>query len=148
MMATQRESKLVFIFAMLLIILASCSDADKTLVNEDLTEDSFREIKAGMTEKEVKTLLGEPDRVIEDEEEVQRVYRQDKESTDIWADEDPDIYSKFYGSEKKMEEYYNLRMERKEDIICFGYNYQYKKDMEEEWHIYFIDEKVVYMYFP
>ncbi|MGL4697933.1 hypothetical protein [Enterococcus larvae] len=94
-------------------------------------------------------LLGEPERIITDYNEVLELRDEDGEkSTDRWETEDIEIYNKFYGSEDDEQKAYLLLKSRK-DIVC--YEYQYEKNISQEigeWHIYFVDDKVVTMYFP
>ncbi len=135
----------IFLFLFIcLFSLSACLNTKKKLV-----EDSFRSIEAGLTTDEVRTQLGEPKRIVTKFEEIQELRDEDAEkSIDRWETENPKIYNKFYGSEDNEQTVYQILKDRK-DIIC--YVYQYEEDISQEigyWHIYFIDDEVVTMYFP
>ncbi|WP_321388184.1 hypothetical protein [uncultured Enterococcus sp.] len=69
-------------------------------------------------------------------------------STDIWATEDPEVYNKFYGGEENKKKYYDM-LEESKDLTCYEYDYfaDGTATGKDVWRIYFIDKKVVWMYF-
>ena len=131
---------------LLVFLLAGCSYQG---TNRALVEDDFRNVRADMTTKRIERKLGKPDRIIKDKEEIDDLRSEDLESSDSWSSEDPSIYTKFYGSEKKMKDYLVLGRKSGYDI-CYEYNYKYdKKQIDvDQWHIYFVDDKVAWMSFP
>lgn len=133
----------LFLFVFLL---AGCSYQG---TNRALVEDDFRSVRADMTTTIIERKLGKPDRIIKDKEEIDNLAFEDSESSDSWSSEDPFIFIKFYGSKKKMSDYYDLGKEKGYDI-CYEYNFKYdKKQIDvDQWHIYFVDDKVVWMWFP
>lgn len=129
------------------ILFSSCSMNNE---NRELVENDFLSIRAGMTANQVKAKLGKPDKVIKDYLKVQKLMSDDSEyATDRWEEEHPKFYYKFYGSKTKAKEYYRLRKGSR-SIICYEYDYKYKKSSKEieQWHIYFLNDKVIGMYFP
>lgn len=113
-------------------------------------EEDFRNIKFGMDEKEVKRNLGEPDKVFNDSKDIEEALQYDSDtSSDRWDIENPNMYKEFYGSDKKMQESFN-QLDKKNDIICFRYNYQRDRNSKKNriWHIYFYNGKVIGMFFP
>lgn len=136
-----RLSLFLFVF-----LLAGCSYQGK---NRALVEDDFRSVRADMTTKIIERKLGKPDRIIKDKEEIDDLAFEDSESADNWSTEDPSIFIKFYGSEEKMSDYYDLGRKSGYDI-CYEYNFKYDKKQIDvnQWHIYFIDDKVIWMRFP
>lgn len=135
-----------FALMFILLILSSCTHMN---TNKTLLENDFRVVRAGMTATEIKEKLGEPTRIIKSIKKIEKLRDSDLEATDRWAEEDPKIYVKFYGSEKKMDEYYIIRKE-KGYTTCFEYDYKYddKSSDTEKWHIYFYRDEVVWMSFP
>lgn len=152
-MGTQKKNKRLllriinfFVPLFFLFILSSCSIQN---TKDVLVENDFRNVRAGMTEKEIQKRFGEPNRVIKNKKEIEKLRDSDLEASDRWAEEDPEIYIKFYGSEKKVDEYYKLRKENGY-TACFEYDYKYddKSSGIEKWHIYFYKDEVVWMSFP
>ncbi|MBO0411393.1 hypothetical protein JZO81_10005 [Enterococcus hulanensis] len=131
---------------LMVFLFAGCSYQE---TNRDLVENDFRIVRAGMAAKKIKKELGKPDRIIKDKEKIEALESDDLEASDRWVEEDPSIYTKFYGNEKKMNDYYSLSKENGYSA-CFEYDYKYddKSSEIEKWHIYFIDDKVAWMSFP
>ncbi len=131
---------------LMVFLFAGCSYQE---TNRELVENDFRIVRAGMAAKRIKKELGKPDRIIKDKEKIEALESDDLEASDRWVEEDPSIYTKFYGNEKKMNDYYSLSKENGYSA-CFEYDYKYddKSSEIEKWHIYFIDDKVAWMSFP
>ena len=83
----------VIYFNTSIIFLGACS-LQKELVLEDFEE----KIIAGMTEKEVKKRVGEPEKIEKNSIEVIRKWHSDSnDSIDMWPES---FYDKFFGGEK------------------------------------------------
>ncbi|MBL1224138.1 hypothetical protein [Enterococcus sp. BWR-S5] len=145
------NKKLVFSLMLgLIILLSSCTEMkDKALIEND-----FKKIEAGMTSTEVKKILGKPDKELRSFNEIEEAFSVDDETTtDRWYYEEvPDLYERFYGSEEEADRMFDYLSEHRNKIdMCYEYNYSFEKDESERyfgWHIYFIDDEVVTMYFP
>lgn len=122
--------------------------------NRILVEADFKPIKAGMTSKQVKGLLGKPAKELTLSEEIEDALSSDDErTTDRWYyDEIPDLFERFYGSEQEADKAFAYLRDSGDKInMSFNYRYGYEKNGSENyygWHIYFIDDEVVTMYFP
>lgn len=144
-MIIQKRVKASLIAILLLIMLSGLCSCSR---DKQLTENDFRAVKAGMSTDRVKEILGNPQKIIEDEKFVEMLMDEDSNSsTDRWSSENPDIFDEFYGKKKKY--YYDI-LDRMKGITCYEYGYKYdeKSSEIEKWHIYFYEDEVIWMTFP
>ncbi|MGM0338845.1 hypothetical protein [Enterococcus sp. AZ007] len=137
-----RNKLICFVLLIRLMTLGACSSEKK------LTESNFKSIKAGMTTSNIKTMIGEPQKIVKNKEEVKNLMDEDSNSsTDRWSSENPNLFNEFYGEKK---DYYYDILDQMKDIICYEYDYKYdeKSSYIEKWHIYFYKDEVVWMSFP
>ncbi|MBL1224140.1 hypothetical protein [Enterococcus sp. BWR-S5] len=130
---------LVVYISISLVVLAGCSD--KAL----LTENDFKEkIRAGMSMSEVKQVLGEPEKIEEDNDlAAEQRYKDNESSIDMW---DWNYYEGFYGDESRMTDFFD-KLRKEQDLIYYEYIFS-NENKEDNWRIYFIDNEVVWMSFP
>ncbi|MGM0166004.1 hypothetical protein IGI39_000958 [Enterococcus sp. AZ135] len=101
-----------------------------------------------MSTSNIKTRIGEPQKIVKNKEEVKNLMDEDSNSsTDRWSSENPNLFNEFYGEKK---DYYYDILDQMKDIICYEYDYKYDKKSSdtEKWHIYFYRDEVVWMSFP
>ncbi|WP_321388181.1 hypothetical protein [uncultured Enterococcus sp.] len=130
---------LVVYISISLVVLAGCSDKDL------LTENDFKEkIRAGMSMSEVKQVLGEPEKIEEDNDlAAEQRYKDNESSIDMW---DWNYYEGFYGDESRVTDFFD-KLRKEQDLIYYEYIFS-NENKEDNWRIYFIDNEVVWMSFP
>lgn len=126
---------------LLLITLSGCKKIE-------LTEEEMLSIKYGITEKEVKTKLGEPKNILTNSDKVNKMEHEFSEKSSdrlIW--EDPDIFIKFLDGKQELK---NIDGEIENSTTLLAYQYSYINEFGEDatWTIYFDENKVVWMSFP
>ena len=142
----QISKKILFLYLVVaFFILSSCSP------RKELTLGDFKaNIVAGLTQKQVKKILGKPQNVETKYEKVIQKWDYDSEhSNDSWPES---YYDRFWGGRKK-EQYFFKKTDQTTGWIYFEYNYKdksYKKleDQIRTFRIYFVDDEVVWMSFP
>ena len=122
------------------ILLSSCGQ-------KELSEDSFVDIHANMTETQIEKILGNPVRVLNDAEKVRKIDEsEDEDSTDSFISRYPDTIIDFFKT--KAEKKKLLELMAKSNKL-YAYEYNYKEESETyKWYIYFVEGKVVWMSFP
>lgn len=126
---------------LLFVIFTGCSKAE-------LTEEKLLLIKYGMTEKQVKSNLGKPQKILTDSVEVRKLDKDFSEHSGdrlIWKD--PDLFTKFLDGKQELKKV-DKKLENSNTLMA--YQYPYKNEFEEEaiWTIYFDKNKVIWMSFP
>ncbi|MBP1047330.1 hypothetical protein I6N96_13685 [Enterococcus sp. BWM-S5] len=140
--AQSKEKVRLRVLIFLLVTLSSLSTCRN--IQENLTESDFLQLRAGMTSDEVMNMLGEPKKIIIDNDEVNQIKEvESEEITDRLPYED---MLAFFGSETKKKEY-NEKRTSSNNLICYQYDYTYSGN-SEIWNIYLVDNEVVSMTFP
>ncbi len=118
----------------MIITMAGC-------VQKDLTDNDFNQIQAGMTTDEVKRKLGEPQKIVVDDEAVYGQMNKENENED--PEDAPQIYYEFAGGTE--EDLIEL-----DDKIMKSNNlsyYHYEYGNSDYQNIYFADDEVVWRTF-
>lgn len=101
------------------------NDIGSLFLRKKLTESNFKSIRAGMSTSNIKTRIGEPQKIVKNKEEVKNLMDEDSNSsTDRWSSENPNLFNEFYGEKK---DYYYDILDQMKDIICYEYDYKYDK---------------------
>ncbi|MBO0454634.1 hypothetical protein [Candidatus Enterococcus murrayae] len=139
---TLNRTSIVFVIAVLLFL--AFSGCAKT----ELTEKKLLLIKYGMTEKQVKSNLGNPQKIVTDSVEVRKLDQDFSEhSSDRLIGKDPDLFTKFLDGKQELKKI-DKKLENSSSLTA--YQYPYKNEFEEEaiWTIYFDKNRVIWMSFP
>lgn len=73
--------------------------------------------------------------------------KEDNEYEDRWESENSEVYLNFYGSEKKMNDIWGANDKNNPNLYYYMYLCENSTGAIEDFRIYFIDEKVVWMAF-
>ncbi|MBO0454635.1 hypothetical protein [Candidatus Enterococcus murrayae] len=141
---TNKKNLFLYLIALLLFI-SSCS-SNKELILSDFKEN----IVAGLSQEQVKKVLGEPQNSETEYEKVIQKWDYDSEhSSDRWPES---YYDRFWGGKKK-EQYFFDKTDQTTGWSYFEYDYRNKsyenpKAQIRQFRIYFVDNEVVWMSFP
>lgn len=134
--------KLLTIFILVCLFFVGC-----TVRQSDLEEENFKFIRAGMSTKTITKGLGDPNNIYSKREEIDRLMQEDaNNSNDEWASDGEPTYHKFYKTQDELEKTVD-KLKDPDEIVAYEYIYKDGKETKK-WHVYFIDKKVVDMYFP
>lgn len=136
---------MLLLAVLLSFMLVSCTSK---IDRENLVIDDFKWVKADMTTNKIKERFGEPDEIQMDADIVKEKLKIDNSFEDQWSSEDENLYKNFYGNSQNESKLLKYISERNASLYYYMYVSKLGEGWpEDEFRIYFIDDKVVWMTF-
>lgn len=131
---------MILINIILLVFIVGCHQ-------KELKESDFADIRANLTKEQIIKKIGRPDNVIMSAKKARMINKKEEEkSTDSFISRYPDSIIKFFKSQEEKEKLLR-KMKYSKNLYC--YEYIYKEDGKKyKWHIYFVNDRVIWMSFP